>query len=52
MRFQLREFFRPRLELEFEFELVTDIVFPAVPRKARGDAAAGLRIRRAEPGGH
>jgi hypothetical protein len=50
MRFQLREFFRLRLELEFE--LVTDIVFPAVPRKARGDAAAGLRIRHAEPGGH
>jgi hypothetical protein len=41
MRFQLREFFRLRLRL------VTDIVFPAVPRKARGDAAAGLRVRHA-----
>jgi hypothetical protein len=48
MRFQLREFFRLRLELE----LVTDIIFPAVPRKTRGDAAAGLRVRRAEPGRH
>jgi hypothetical protein len=45
MRFQLREFFRLRLRLRLR--LVTDIVFPAVPRKARGDAAAGLRVRHA-----
>jgi hypothetical protein len=45
MRCQFREFLGFRFRFRFRIEFVSDIVLPAVPRKARGDAARRVRRR-------